>query len=695
MKISLVLGLCCISRLVFAEHVTPIEKVISLVEGMISDLETESTAEATAYDTFACFCRDTTKTKSDAIASGKDSIDSGSSAIEEKTALKAEKSALLIETKKAKEALTLEKQETQATLDKEKTAYETKSADLDKALSSLAGAITSLNTAKQAPSGALLTFKQVVKSNPSVAEAIRLVEAGPKWSAFLQKASVDPLDPEYQYHSEGIIEILEKLQGDFQEEKQTTDLEWSKTRTTLTDTITELEQQIVAKEGEISGLENDIDVLAGELAELKTTLLNDQASMKDDELYMKDLTTLCEQRANQWDQRSQMRKNELTALKQAVGILKGKVTDNEVVNVRAFAQINQHQQSSFSEPARTRRRDAYGFLQISMGLDQRRASAISFLKDEAKRLNSGMLSALSSGAGSDPFAKVKGLIQKLVERLIAEATAEATKKGFCDNELAKAYNDRDARLESVKKLSADIGELDAKLDALDFEASELGKNINSLKEQMNTSSTLRKDDKKTNLEAVAKAREGLAAVTEALAILKDFYKQAAKAAAFEQTGFSPVEEDTSGPGFDGAYKGKQSESKGVIGLLEVIKSDFERTIKTTVKTEKESAEEYVKFDRTSKGDVSSKTTKKELDEQDWETAKARRDDKKEEMESNMHLLDDALKTIEGLKPTCIDNVMKFDDRAKKRQDELESLHKALCILDSEKVETECGKYHAA
>jgi len=533
---------------------------------MISDLESESRDEATAYETFACFCQDTTKTKSDAIASGKQSIDSGSAAIEEKTALKAEKAAARIEAKKEKEALTLEKEETQATLDKERTAYEIKSADLDKALSSLASALNSLNTAKQAPSGALLTFKQVVKSNPSVAEALRLVEAGPKWSSFLQKASVDPLDPEYKYHSEGIIEILEKIEGDFKEEKSSTDLEWSKTSTTLSDTISELENQIVAKEGEISGLENDIDVLAGELADLKTTLLDDQAAMKDDQLYMKDLTALCEQRANQWDQRSQMRKDELDALGQAVGILKGKVTDNEVVNVRAFTQVNKIQDadrpsSSISQAARMRKREAYGFLQVSMGLDQRRASAISFLKDEAKRLDSGMLLALSAGAGADPFSKVKTLIQGLMERLIAEATAEATKKGFCDTELAKAYNDRDARLESVKKLSAEIGELDAKLDALDLESKELGQDVDKLKELMNTSSALRKTEKTDNLEAVAKAREGLAAVTEALEILKEFYKQAAKAAAFEQTGFSPVEEDTSGPGFDGAYKGKQRESK--------------------------------------------------------------------------------------------------------------------------------------
>ena len=35
---------------------------------------------------------------------------------------------------------------------------------------------------------------------------------------------------------------------------------------------------------------------------------------------------------------------------------------------------------------------------------------------------------------------------------------------------------------------------------------------------------------------------------------------------------SPVDEDTSGPGFKGNYGGNQNASKGIIGMLEVIHS---------------------------------------------------------------------------------------------------------------------------
>merc|ERR1719198_2311390 len=105
-----------------------------------------------------------------------------------------------------------------------------------------------------------------------------------------------------------------------------------------------------------------------------------------------------------------------------------------------------------------------------------------------------------------------------------------------------------------------------------------------------------------------------------MGVLKTFYKQAAKAS-FAQVAASPIDEDTSGPGFDSNYQGNQAASKGIIGLLEVIKTDFEHTITVTTETEKTQAAEYVEFDRTTQADIGGKTTKKTLDEEDLKSTK--------------------------------------------------------------------------
>merc|ERR1719217_1827042 len=191
----------------------------------------------------------------------------------------------------------------------------------------------------------------------------------------------------------------------------------------------------------------------------------------------------------------------------------------------------------------------------------------------------------------------------------------------------------------------------------------------------------------TNMETLKTAKEGYEAVNEALLVLKSFYKQAAKASLIQA---SPVDEDTSDPGFSGSYKGNQSGSQAVLSLLETIQSDFDRTIRTTEAAEQAAAREYVEFSQASKSSIASKTTKKELDEQDLKTTKTNIKTKMGDLQTAMDLLDAALLELEELKPTCMDSGMSYSERVKKREEEMEALKKALCILDEDGVEAECS-----
>merc|ERR1719188_572768 len=303
----------------------------------------------------------------------------------------------------------------------------------------------------------------------------------------------------------------------------------------------------------------------------------------------------------------------------------------------------------------------------------RMSMVASLLGAEGKRLTSTALTALAIRVTNDPFTKVKRLIQDLIERLLAEATAEATKKGFCDEELGKAKQDRDYRLQYANSLNNDLEQLEIKQDELEEEIKTLTADIDLLKKTLANATAERKQEHEDNMHTIEVAEEGLKAVNEATDILRSFYKQAAKAQALLQA--SPVDEDTDGPGFDGNYAGKQAASKGIIGMLEVIITDFERTLRVTKAAEAKAHADFVLFDRASKADISGKEMKKELDEQDLQTA--------------MDLLDAALKKLEGLKPTCIDTGMSYEERVAKREEEIAALKKALCILDEDGVEPSC------
>merc|ERR1719174_2058518 len=86
-------------------------------------------------------------------------------------------------------------------------------------------------------------------------------------------------------------------------------------------------------------LKKDIARLQEEIADHRSDLVVAEGQMKDDELYLKDMQKQCEDRANDYDQRSAMRGDEVAALSAALKVLKGDVKGRaDDVNVRAFIQ---------------------------------------------------------------------------------------------------------------------------------------------------------------------------------------------------------------------------------------------------------------------------------------------------------------------------------------------------------------------
>merc|ERR1712176_507065 len=89
-------------------------------------------------------------------------------------------------------------------------------------------------------------------------------------------------------------------------------------------------------------------------------------------------------------------------------------------------------------------------------------------------------------------------------------------------------------------------------------------------------------------------------------------------------------------------------------------------------------------------DISGKSEKQTLSQEDLVVTKDALSSHLSDLQSAQELLDGALKTLEVLKPKCIDTTMSYTDRVSKREDEINALRRALCILDTESVESECG-----
>merc|ERR1719221_827430 len=97
---------------------------------------------------------------------------------------------------------------------------------------------------------------------------------------------------------------------------------------------------------------------------------------------------------------------------------------------------------------------------------------------------------------------------------------------------------------------------------------------------------IRGEEKEKNTQTIKDATEAQAAVASALQVLKEFYAKAAEATSF-------VQQQPEAPEiFDEAYTGMQSENGGVVGMIEVIQSDFARLETETAAAESLAQKEY-------------------------------------------------------------------------------------------------------
>merc|ERR1719217_585040 len=81
------------------------------------------------------------------------------------------------------------------------------------------------------------------------------------------------------------------------------------------------------------------------IAESQGSLTTTSAQMMDDQTYLKELTEVCNAKSKQWDQRSKMRQDELTALTSALTVVKervvAKATEKTVRLLQGHAKVSQ------------------------------------------------------------------------------------------------------------------------------------------------------------------------------------------------------------------------------------------------------------------------------------------------------------------------------------------------------------------
>merc|ERR1719281_1612438 len=320
---------------------------------------------------------------------------------------------------------------------------------------------------------------------------------------------------------------------------------------------------------------------------------------------------------------------------------------------------------------------------------------MNLLRTKGNEIKSTLLVSLASQIAGNPFKKITKLIQELIERLLQEAANEANQKGWCDKAIADAEQRRDYAATAVSELNNEMAELEATRDKLNEELDVLEKEIADLKAARAKAEKERADEKAENEATVTEAKEGLEAVESAIDILDKFYKTAKNKAAKDPTLLQGPLDDMPDAGFDAGetYGGAQGAGGGVLGMLDIIKSDFVRTIKMTEKAEAEAEQDHMKFMTETGVSLAEKTMAEEEKTKYKDDTLAKLESADKDMTAQADLRDTAIKELIELQPPCVDTGMSYEERVARREQEIEALKEALCTLDKEgpeQTEAECA-----
>jgi len=671
---------------------TPVESVVNLLEKLLQQTQQEGQDEAKAYDKYACFCKEQADGKLYAIDRANAKIALLTAEIKELTAaitvLNQDIAQMNREIESHKKTCTNE----QAERDSEFAAYVKRREDLQAAVREADDGIELLKATK-APGLLQTTMTSILERAANLKASFEFAE-NPAGSVF---------------HSDDIVQKIMDIKKMYNEFLNDNDTHEQQNHHTFAQAQAARFRQIHSLEANVAS--SQAEVATKETRKQLATDDKDQtvADRNADQAFLADLTNQCEDKAQSWDDRSNTRHKEIIAIANALQVLKAEVVGNYGANnklVALFSQANtpgdvadvaQNSPLSVSflerrlEPTNRKKRVALSTRQskVLKAVSNEKlgmTKMISYLDEQAKKLKSDTLSALVMHMKEDHFVKVRGMIKDMIAKLQADASAEADQKTWCDDEMEKSMYKRDDYTGHVEGDSAVIAEATATVQRKEEEIQLLLQQVADLRKGLNEATELRSIEKAQNGKTVADATNGLAGVNRAIAILANFYNNA-----LLQTGgsYTPPNADASGKTvgdyapetFTGEFHGNQDAAQGITGQLQVIKTDFDRTI-TQTQADEDGAETI--FNEYQADNDSSVYEKEDLMRQkrgEIVSEKSTLSDSKDDLKEHYALKAEALDELAKLQPACVSTGSTYIDRVRRREQEIDSLKNAYVILN--------------
>jgi len=640
--------------LVGAAAVSPVQKVIQLLDELKGKVESDLANEEKLMEEYTTWCDEEANTKEDAITSSKRTIGDLEATIEDAKATIVELTSSIDELTTTISASETDLDKATALRNEEHETFKASEKELSDTVDSLERAMTVLKKNL----GFLQNGRVSAALGASLSGLSKLVEAS--WVNDHQKSV--------------LTNLLQSHDSDEDEQPQGTTVAYESQSSGILDTIADMQEKAEAslsstRKDEMEaahayamlkqGLEDEIAVNKKQLGEAtltrstteeelhsaETALTEEKETLAADEKYLAEVKQDCETKAKEWAMRQKQAGEETAAIEKAKEVLAD--------GVKVFLQTSTKLRVKSAD-------EAY----------DTRAQVVRVLTKITQKAHSYKLMQLLASARSDPFGKIRGLIEDMIAKLTKEAAEEADQKSFCDEEISESKAKQADLSGKLDKTTARIAKADASVAKLKEEIKTLEAEIAEIDAGQAEATKLREEAHAEYVKASTDFKDSAAAVAKAIGVLSDYYNSAA----FVQLSSKEA------PDFGGA---KGDVGSTIVSILEVAESDFTTMLAEAEADESSQVEAYEKLTEDNALTKATKTADAKGKTNEVKQLKVSLDNYKENKATTTEELDAVLMYLDKLKPQCESKVMSYAEKKAKREQEIEGLKEALTILSGE------------
>jgi len=674
------LGACSAA---FGEQTNPISKVLDLLGELESKIIKDGEAEAKAYKEYFEWCDETSKNGQYAIETAEKEVAKLGAKIDELTSNAAVATDKIADLAGSIATSETELQNATTIREKEEAEFKTGEAELMDSIDALDRATAILEKEVSKNPAALMQVSDKIGAAGMIQAISAVLDAAAfpgsdqkKLVAFVQsQQGAEDEDPELgapaaaAYKSKGgsIVEVLEDLKekadgqlADLRKAENTNAHNFEMLKQSLEDQLSadnkDMEEETAAK----AAAEEAKAVASGDLEVASKESANSKEALEAGK-------TSCMTVASDHEATVTSRSDELAALNKA----------KEVLKETSGGAVSQ----------------SYSFLQMESRADLKRSEVVTLVKKLAKTSHSPALAQLASriaavvkfgaAGGADVFEKIRGLITDMIAKLEKEMTEEADEEAYCNEQMSKTGTKKAELEDDVAKLTTKIDQATAKSAQLKEDVQEIENELAALAKASAEMDKLRMQTHADYEMAKADLELGLSGVRKALQVLREYYGGEGTAALVQSDAQFASMMQQQQPAMPEHHSKAAGAGGGIVGMLEVVESDFATNLAKEESEEADAQSDYEKMTEENKitklskeKDVEYKTKEsKSLDQTIAELSGDR-----DTTSSELAAVDEYLATI---KDRCIAKPEPYEERAARRDSEIAGLKNALSVLENE------------